>query len=325
MKEITYAAAIGEAMDEEMARDDSIVLMGEDVAYIDGTFKTSVGLLNKYGPMRVVDTPISESGFTGMAVGMALTGMRPIVEYMFGDFLLVAADQVFNQAAKLRYMTAGQVKVPMVIRVCTGGGRSMAAQHSQCLQAMAAIFPGLKIALPSTAQEAKGLLKTAIRDDNPVMFFESKMLYNNKFTVDDVVEPIPFGKARKVCEGNDVTIVATSSMVLVAEQAVKKLNAEGITADLLDLRTIVPLDMDAILESVHKTGKLLICDEGYEMCNIASEIGFQMMEKGFYDLDAPVARLCTPNTSIPFCPVLEKPLLPTNPDKVYDKVKKLVG
>ena len=299
MKSITYAKAVCEAMDEEMARDDKVLLFGEDVAWKGGTYNASVGLLDKYGPMRVFDTPISESGFTGMGVGMAITGLRPIVEFMFGDFMLVAADQLFNQAAKLRYMTGGQVKVPMVIRVATGGGRSMAAQHSQCLQSMAAMFPGMKVVLPSDAQEAKGLLKASIRDDDPVMFLESKMLYNQTFEVDDEVEPIPLGKAKVVMEGNDVTIVATSVMVLKAKEAAEKLKAEGISVELIDLRTIVPLDMETVLKSVRKTGRLLICDEGYEMCNIATEISFRVMEDAFYDMDAPVERLCTPNTSIP--------------------------
>ena len=285
MKSITYAKAVCEAMDEEMARDDKVLLFGEDVAWKGGTYNASVGLLDKYGPMRVFDTPISESGFTGMGVGMAITGLRPIVEFMFGDFMLVAADQLFNQAAKLRYMTGGQVKVPM----------------------------------------AKGLLKASIRDDDPVMFLESKMLYNQTFEVDDEVEPIPLGKAKVVMEGNDVTIVATSVMVLKAKEAAEKLKAEGISVELIDLRTIVPLDMETVLKSVRKTGRLLICDEGYEMCNIATEISFRVMEDAFYDMDAPVERLCTPNTSIPFTPALEYPLLPTNPDKVYAKVKHIMG
>ncbi|MFA5636478.1 MAG: transketolase C-terminal domain-containing protein, partial [Anaerovoracaceae bacterium] len=223
MKEITYAQAICEALDEEMERDENVVTLGEDIGFIGGNFKTSVGLLEKYGDLRVKDTPISEAGFVGMGVGMALTGLRPVIELMFSDFLLVAADQVINQAAKIRYMSGGQATVPMVIRTPIGAGRSSAAQHSQSMQAMVAQFPGLIIALPSTAQEAKGLLKTAIRDNNPVIFFEHKMEYNKKYQIDDVVEPIPFGKANIVREGKDITIVATSSLVMKSQEAAEKL------------------------------------------------------------------------------------------------------
>ena len=320
MKEITYAQAICEALDEEMARDDHVLLLGEDVGFIGGNFKTSVGLLNKYGSLRVLDTPISENGFVGMAVGMALTGLRPVVELMFSDFLLVAADQVFNQAAKIRYMSGGQASVPMVIRTPIGAGRSSAAQHSQSMQAVAAHFPGIKVVVPSTAAEAKGLLKTAIRDNDPVIFFEHKMEYNKKSQIPDDVEPIPFGKANIVREGTDITIAATSSMVLKSLEAAKKLVADGISAEVIDLRTIVPLDRETIIESVKKTGKLLITDEAYERCGIGGEIGMDIMEEVFYYLDMPIMRVCTPNISLPFSPALEFPIIPSS-EKVYEKIK----
>jgi pyruvate/2-oxoglutarate/acetoin dehydrogenase E1 component len=323
MKEITYAQAICEALDEEMERDENIVLLGEDIGFIGGNFKTSVGLLEKYGDMRVKDTPISEAGFVGMGVGMALTGLQPVIELMFSDFLLVAADQVINQAAKIRYMSGGQVNVPMVIRAPIGAGRSSAAQHSQSMQAMVSQFPGLIVVVPSTAQEAKGLLKTAIRDNNPVLFFEHKMEYNKKFLVDDVVEPIPFGKANVVREGKDITIAATSSLVMKSQETAEKLEKEGISVEVIDLRTIVPLDIDTVVESVKKTGKLIVADEAHERCGVGAEIGFQIMEKAFYYLDAPVGRVNTPNVPLPFSPALEFPIIPSV-DRIYKKVVEMV-
>lgn len=320
MKELKYADVISETLDEEMERDDSIILMGEDVGFIGGNFKTSVGLLEKYGPMRVRDTPISEQGFVGMGVGMALTGLRPVVELMFSDFLLVAADQVINQMAKIRYMSGGQANVPMTIRCPIGAGRSSAAQHSQSMQAMVAHFPGIKVVLPSTAQEAKGLLKTAIRDNDPVLFFEHKMEYNRVYEINDVVEPIPFGKARLVREGSDITIAATSSMVMKSEAAAKKLVKEGIQCEILDLRTIVPLDREAIIQSVKKTGRLIVADEAHERCGVGAEITADIADEIFYYLDAPCGRVNTPNVPLPFSPALEFPLIPSE-EKIYDKVK----
>ncbi|MDR2162834.1 MAG: alpha-ketoacid dehydrogenase subunit beta [Clostridiales Family XIII bacterium] len=322
MREIMYRDAILEALDEEMARDDNVLLLGEDVAFIGGNFKTSVGLYEKYGDLRVKDTPISEAGFVGMGVGMALTGLRPIVELMFSDFLLIAADQVVNQMSKIRYMSGGQATVPMVIRAPIGAGRSSAAQHSQSLQAMVAHFPGMKVVLPSTAQEAKGLLKSAIRDDNPVIFFEHKMEYTNKFDIDDDVELIPIGKADVKRAGDDVTIVATSSQVMKSLKAADKLAADGISCEVIDLRSIVPLDRDAIIESVKKTGRLLIVDEAYERCGVGAEIAANVMEDVFYYLDAPIARIGTPNVPLPFSPALEFPIIPSE-DKIIEKARAL--
>jgi pyruvate dehydrogenase E1 component beta subunit len=320
MKEITYAQAICEAIDEEMERDENVLLLGEDVAFIGGNFKTSVGLFQKYGDLRVKDTPISEQGFVGMGVGMALTGLRPIVELMFSDFLLVAADQVINQMAKIRYMSGGQANVPMTIRCPIGAGRSSAAQHSQSMQAMVAQFPGIKIALPSTAQEAKGLLKSAIRDNDPCIVFEHKMEYNKKFQIEDNVEPIPFGKARTVREGKDITIVATSALVMKSEEAAEKLAEEGIDCEIIDLRTIVPLDREAIIQSVQKTGKLIVVDEAHQRCGIGAEIPADIAEEIFYYLDAPCGRVNTPNVPLPFSPALEFPLIPSA-EQIYEKVK----
>lgn len=320
MKELTYAQAICEALDEEMERDDNIVMLGEDIGFLGGNFKTTVGLFDKYGDLRVKDTPISEQGFVGMGVGMALTGLRPVVELMFSDFLLVAADQVINQAAKIRYMSGGQATVPMTIRCPIGAGRSSAAQHSQSMQAMVAHFPGMKVVVPSNAQEAKGLLKTAIRDNDPVIFFEHKMEYNKKYQIDDVVEPIPFGKARIAREGKDMTIVATSSMVMKSERAAERLAKEGIDCEVIDLRTIVPLDTETIISSVKKTGKLIVADEAHERCGIGAEIAAAIADDIFYYLDAPCGRVNNPNVPLPFSPALEFPLIPSE-EKVYEKVK----
>lgn len=324
MREILYRDAVCEAIDEEMQRDKNVLLLGEDVGFLGGNFKTSVGLLDKYGPMRVKDTPISEAGFVGMGVGMALTGLKPVVELMFSDFLLVAADQVINQAAKIRYMSGGQASVPMVIRTPIGAGRSSAAQHSQSMQAMVAHFPGLKVVVPSTAQEVKGLLKTAIRDKDPVIFFEHKMEYSNKYMIDDEVEPIPFGKANIARAGKDITIVATSSQVMKSMEAAEKLEKDGIDAEVIDLRTIVPMDREAIVNSVKKTGRLLIVDESYERCGVGGEIAADVMEDVFYYLDAPIGRIATPNVPLPFSPALEFPIIPST-EKIYDKVKIMMG
>lgn len=326
MRELMVRDAIREALDEEMARDNTVFQMGEDIGVIGGNFKCTVGLMEKYGDLRVKDTPISEQGFVGMGVGAALTGLRPVVELMFADFMMVCGDQLFNQMAKITYMSGGQCSVPMVVRMPLGGGRSSAAQHSQSIHAWAAHIPGVKVVLPSTAGEAKGLLKTAIRDNNPVLFFEHKMLYTTKF--DDVPDEgedvcIPFGQARLVTQGDDITVVANSLMTVKAEKAVKKLAAEGIHAELIDLRTIVPLDTDAIIRSVKKTGRLLIVDEGHEYFGISGEIAARIMPEVFYDLEAPIARMGTGNVPLPFSPALEFPLIPDE-KTIAAKIREMV-
>ena len=327
MREIMYRDAICEALDEEMARDERVFIMGEDVGRIGGNFKTTVGLLEKYGDLRVKDTPISEAGFVGMGVGAAIVGLRPVIELMFCDFLMIAMDQVCNQAAKITYMSGGQTNVPMVIRNPLGGGRSSAAQHSQSLHAWVAHMPGIKVVVPSTAREAKGLLKTAIRDNNPVVFFEHKMLYTVKF--DDVATAeedlcIPFGKARMVSEGNDITVVTNSIMTVKAEKALNDLKKQGISADLIDLRTIVPLDNEAIIRSVKKTGKLLIVDEGHTSFGISGEIALRIMPEVFYDLEAPIERMGTADVPLPFSPALEFPLIPSE-KTIAEKIREMVN
>lgn len=324
MREITYAQAITEALDEEMARDENVILLGEDVGIIGGNFKTSVGLYEKYGDWRVKDTPISENGFVGLGLGCSITGLRPVIELMFADFLALSMDQIANQAAKIRYMSGGQVKVPLTIRMPIGGGRSSAAQHSQSLQAWVAHIPGLKVVLPSTAAEAKGLLKTAIRDDNPVIFMEHKMEYNKKYQVPEEEILIPFGQANTVLTGSDLTIVATSNMVAKSLKAAEELIKDGVKAEVIDLRTLVPLDKDTMIESVKKTGRLLVVDEGYMNFGISGELALLVMQEAFYSLDAPVMRLGTAQIPVPFSPALEKAIVPEIQD-IYAKAKELVG
>lgn len=321
-KKITYAQAICEAIDEEMARDKNVLILGEDVGVLGGNFKTAMGLQEKYGDLRVKDTPISENSFLGMSLGMALTGLRPIVEIMFSDFLLLAADQLLNQIAKIRYMSGGQVKVPLTVRTTIGAGRSSAAQHSQSLHAIMCHIPGLKVVIPSSAAEAKGLLKTAIREDNPVVFIEHKMEYNQLYEIPEGEYTIPLGKANVLREGSDITVIATSNLALKAVKAADELAKEGIEIEVIDPRTLIPLDRDTLIASVKKTGKVLITDEGYERCNIAAEIVMDLMPDIFYDLDNPPERLCLPNFPLPFSPALEFPLIPDQ-QKLYKKIKKI--
>lgn len=322
-KEITYAQTVAEAIDEEMARDENVFLMGEDVGVIGGNFKATVGLREKYGDWRVKDSPISELGIVGLGVGSAITGLRPIIELMFCDFMSLGMDQIANQAAKIRYMSGGQVKVPLTIRTAMGGGRSSAAQHSQSLQAWVAHIPGLKVVLPSTAAELKGLLKTAIRDDNPVIFMEHKMEYNKKYSVPVGEYTIPFGKANVVCEGDRLTIVATSSMVMKSQEAAQELAKDNIYIEVIDVRTLVPFDKQTIIDSVKKTGRLLIVDEGHVSYGVGAEIGMKIMDEVFYDLDYPIMRLGTEDVPLPFSPALEFSIIP-DAKKIYEKAKEMV-
>lgn len=322
-RKITYAKAINEAIDEEMSRDKNVILLGEDVGLYGGNFKVSSNLYKKYGELRVKDTPISENSFVGLALGAALAGLRPIVEIMFCDFIMLASDQLFNQAAKIRYMSGGQAKVPITIRTPIGGGRSSAAQHSQSLQAVACHFPGIKVVMPSSAAEAKGLLKAAICDDNPVIFFEHKMEYNKIYEVPEEEYTIPLGVANILREGEDITIIGTSNQALKALQAAEKLAEEGRSVEVIDPRTLVPLDKETIIKSVKKTGRLLIVDEGYERCGVAAEIAMSILKEVFSYLDAPIERLTTANVPMPFSPALEFPLIPDE-KKIYQRVKQMI-
>jgi pyruvate dehydrogenase E1 component beta subunit len=323
MREITLSQAVNEAIAEEMRRDPRVFLLGEDVAEAGTPFKVLKGLVDEFGKDRIIDTPISEPGFTGIAVGAAMTGSRPIVDLMFGDFLFLVMDQICNQAAKTHYMSGGKLNVPMVLRTNMGATRRSAAQHSQSLHALVAHIPGLKVAMPSSAYEAKGLMKTAIRDNNPVVIFEDKLMYQEKAPVPEEEYLIPFGVANILRSGRDITFVATSSMVQVAEKAAKILAEEGIEAEVIDPRTIVPLDEETILASVRKTSRAIVIDEGHQNFGVTAEIAARISEKAFYYLDAPVQRMGAMDVPVPFSPALEDLTVPT-PDRLAERARAAV-
>ncbi len=322
--EMRFGEAVKEAMAEEMRRDPTVFLMGEDVGAAGGVFKILVGLYEAFGPERVIDTPIAEAGFVGLGVGAALTGMRPIVEIMFGDFIALAMDQIVNQAAKICYMSGGQAKVPLTIRATLGAGRSAAAQHSQSLHAWTSHIPGLKVAIPSTPADAKGLIKTAVRDDNPVIVYEDKMMYAWKGMVPQGEYTIPFGVADVKREGRDVSLIATSSMVHVALNAAGVLAQQGISAEVVDPRTMVPLDKEALVASVCKTSRAVIIDEGYHSFGVMGELASVVYEGAFDYLDAPIVRLGGMDVPVPFSKPLEDATIPGEQD-VVDAVMGMMG
>jgi len=324
VREVTLGQAIREAIAEEMRRDPRVFIMGEDVAEAGTPFKVLSGLVEEFGTARVIDTPISEAGITGLGVGGAMTGMRPIVDIMFGDFIALAMDQIVNQAAKVHYMSGGKLKVPLVVRTTLGATRRTGAQHSQSLHAWVSHIPGLKVVLPSTPYDAKGLLKTAIRDDNPVIFFEDKMMYQLKGFVPESDYTIPFGVADVKREGSDITIVATSSMVQIALAAAEELEKIDISAEVVDPRTTFPLDKDTLIESARKTSRAIVVDEGYERYGVTAEIAAVIADGAFYYLDAPVKRLGAMDVPVPFSPALEDLTVPTAAS-VVEMAKTLCG
>jgi pyruvate/2-oxoglutarate/acetoin dehydrogenase E1 component len=324
VRELTLAEAVREALAEEMRRDSRVCVLGEDVAEAGTPFKVLSGLVEEFGKERVVDTPISEPGFTGIGVGAAMTGLRPVVDIMFGDFLTLIMDQIANQAAKVHYMSGGHWKVPMVLRTTLGASRRSAAQHSQSLHAWPSHIPGLKVALPSTPYDAKGLMKTAIRDDNPVIFFEDKMMYKLKGPVPSGEYTIPFGMADIKRLGRDITIVATSSMVQVALGAAKLLEEVGISAEVIDPRTTWPLDERTLIESAKKTSRAIVVDEGYHRYGVTAEIASVIAEGAFYNLDKPVKRMGAMHVPVPFSPPLEDATVPSE-NKVFDAARELCG
>src|SRR6202048_349444 len=323
-RELTFAQAIREALAEEMRRDPTVCILGEDVAEAGTPFKVLSGLLEEFGKDRVLDTPISEAGFTGLAVGAAMTGLRPVVDIMFGDFVTLTMDQMVNQAAKVHYMSGGAWKVPMVMRATLGASRRSAAQHSQSLHAWMSHIPGLKVVLPSTPYDAKGLMKTAIRDDNPVVFFEDKMMFKFKGPVPTEEYTIPFGVADIKREGDDITIVATSSMVQVALGAATMLAEIGISAEVVDPRTTWPLDEKTLIESAKKTSRAIVLDEGYERYGVTAELASVIATGAFYNLDAPVKRMGAMHVPIPFSPPLEDVTVPTE-QTVFEAARALCG
>jgi len=321
-RELTFAQAIREALAEEMRRDRTVCIMGEDVAEAGTPFKVLSGLVEEFGKERVLDTPISEAGFTGLAVGAAMTGMRPVVDIMFGDFITLTMDQMVNQAAKVHYMSGGEWKVAMVMRTTLGATRRSAAQHSQSLHAWFCHVPGLKVVLPATPYDAKGLLKAAIRDENPVVFFEDKMMYKLKGPVpeDDYVVPLGVADVKRV--GDDITLIATSSMVQVALGAADLLQEAGISAEVVDPRTMWPLDEKTLIDSVRKTSRAIVLDEGYERYGVTAEIASLIATGAFYDLDAPVKRMGAMHVPIPFSPPLEDVTVPTE-QSVFEAARAL--
>jgi len=311
VRELTIGEAIKETLAEEMRRDPTIFILGEDVAEAGTVYKVLSGLVDEFGTDRILDTPISEAGFAGIAVGAAMTGMRPIVDIMFGDFIGLTMDQMVNQAAKIHYMSGGKWKVPMVMRATMGATRRSAAQHSQSLHAWLCHIPGLKVVMPSTPYDAKGLWKTAIRDDNPVVIFEDKMMYRLKGPVPEGEYTIPFGVADIKRAGEDLTIVATSSMVQVALGAAKLLEEYDISTEVIDPRTLWPLDEKTLIESARKTSRVIVMDEGYGRYGVNAELASVIAEGAFYDLEAPVKRIGAMHVPIPFSPPLEDATVPT--------------
>jgi len=312
--------ALNQAIDEEMERDENVFLLGEEVAEYNGAYKVSKGLLDKYGPKRILDTPIAESGFTGLAVGSAMMGLRPIVEYMSFNFSLVAIDQILSNAYKMHYMSGGQFNVPIVFRGTNGAAAQVSSQHSHCMESVYAHFPGAHVIAPSTPADYKGLLKSAIRCDDPVIFLENEMLYGFKGEVPDGEHIIPIGKGDIKRKGEDVTLIAHSRMVQIALKAAEELEREGISVEILDPRTIKPLDMDLIAESVKKTNRVVIVEEGHEFCGVGSEMAYQIQSKLFDYMDAPVIRVAQNENPLPYAKGLELASMPSV-EKVVKAVK----
>ena len=323
MKTIQFREAICEAMSEEMRRDESIYLMGEEVAEYNGAYKASKGMLDEFGEKRVIDTPIAELGFAGIAVGSTMTGNRPIVEFMTFNFSLVGIDQIINNAAKIRQMSGGQVKCPIVFRGPTASAGQLAATHSQAFESWYANCPGLKVIVPSNPYDAKGLLKAAIRDDDPVIFMESEQMYGDKGEVPEGEYVLPIGVAEVKRAGSDVTIVSFGKIIKEAYKAADVLESEGISCEIIDLRTVRPLDINTVLESVKKTNRLVILEEAWPFGNVSTEITYQIQEKAFDYLDAPVVKINTADTPAPYSPVLLEEWLPNSGD-VVKAVKKVL-
>jgi len=327
-REITFVEALNEALKEEMRRDESVIVMGEDVRYgysgRGGVFMVTADLAKEFGSERVLDTPISEDGFVGAAVGAAISGLRPVVEVMYADFLMCCMNQIVNNAAKLRYSTGGQLKVPLVIRTMIGQGRGVGSDHSQAPISWFVNIPGLKVVVPSTPYDAKGLLKSSIRDDSPVIFFEHFLLYKTKGEVPEEEYTIPLGKADVKKEGRDLTIVAISNMVPVALSVAEKLERDGVSVEVIDPRTLIPLDKEIIIESVKKTNRLITVESSVKTCGVGAEIVSMIVEEVFDYLDAPPIRIAAPPIPAPVSPTLEKAVIPTE-DDVIEAVRKTLG
>jgi pyruvate dehydrogenase E1 component subunit beta len=323
MAVLTMRDALNQALKEELARDNSVFLMGEEVAEYQGAYKVTRGLLEEFGPKRVIDTPITELGFAGLGVGAAMVGLRPIIEFMTFNFSILATDQIINSAAKMRYMSGGQFKIPIVFRGPNGSAYQVSSQHSQALESWYAYFPGLKVVMPSTPADAKGLLKSAIRDDDPVIFLEQERMYGMKGEVpEDEDFTIPLGVADIKREGTDVTIVARSLMVPVALKAAEQLEQQGVSCEVIDPRTIRPLDIDTIVESVKKTNRVVLAEESHPICGVNAEISAEIMEKAFDYLDAPVKRVSGVDVPMPYAKNLENMVVP-DVDRIVKAVREV--
>jgi pyruvate/2-oxoglutarate/acetoin dehydrogenase E1 component len=324
MREITYAEALREALREEMRRDERVIILGEEVGLFEGVYKVTQGLLKEFGPKRVIDTPISEIAIIGVAAGAALAGLKPVAEIMYMDFLAIAADQIVTHIAKMRFMSGGQLKVPLVIRTQYSLGRVHGSQHSQFYPSWFLQSPGIKIVLPSNPYDAKGLLKSSIRDENPVLFVESGVLYKTKGEVPENEYTIPLGKADIKKKGEDLTIIAFSRCVLEALNAAKELEERGISTEVIDPRTLVPLDIETIVSSVKKTGRVIIVADDVRSGSITNEIAMQIMENAFDYLDGPIVRVTSPDLPVPFSPILEKQYM-VSKDKIIKAVEQNFG
>ncbi len=324
MAELSFREALNQAIAEEMERDPRVFILGEEVAEYDGAYKVTQGLLKRFGPQRVLDTPISETGFTGLGIGAAMTGLRPIVEMMTFNFSFVAFDQIVNNAAKLRYMSGGQVSIPMVIRGPNGAAHMLGAQHSHSVEAIYGHIPGLKVCIPSTPKDAKGLLKSAIRDENPVLVLESEMLYSLRGEVPDGEYLIPLGKGEIIHDGGDVTIVTLGKMRYVALEAAKELASEhNIQAEVIDLRSVRPMDEQIVLDSVRKTNRCVVVEENWPFCGIGAQITYLLQHEAFDSLDAPVERVTSRDVPMPYADNLERLVLPRK-EHVIDAVRKVL-
>ena len=311
MQIVEMREAIRQALDEEMQRDPTVFIMGEEVAEYNGAYKVTKGMLDKWGPVRVVDTPIAELGFAGLGVGAAMTGLRPVVEFMSFNFSFVGMDQIISNAIKMYYMSGDRFRVPIVFRGPNGAAAQVSSQHSHCVEALYSNFPGLIIVAPSNPYDAKGLLKSAIRNNNPVLFLESELSYNDKMEIPTEEYLVPIGKAKVVREGKNVTLISHSRMVLLCKQAADELAKKGISVELIDLRTIKPLDIATIADSVRKTHACVLVEEGHRFSGICAEVGFQIMEHCFEYLDAPLVRVTQRETPMPYSKTLEKETMPT--------------
>lgn len=323
MRQIQFREALNEAMSEEMRRDESIFLMGEEVAEYNGAYKVSQGMLDEFGPRRVIDTPITELGFAGLGVGAAMNGLRPIIEFMTFNFSLVAIDQIINSAAKMLSMSGGQYNVPIVFRGATGNAGMLAAQHSQNFENWFANTPGLKVIVPSNPYDAKGLLKSAIRDDDPVIFMESELMYGDKGEVPEEEYLLPIGSADVKREGSDVTIVSFGKIIKVAMEAAEQLSKDGISAEIIDLRTVRPIDYATVVQSVKKTNRLVIVEEAWPLAAISSEITYHVQKHAFDYLDAPIQRINSMDVPLGYAPTLIEEVLP-NPKRTIDAVKSVM-